>query len=90
MKKLLLIFAVAFLASCSPKVGGEIYLVSATDSSFVIGAKVVATGTQSEIASKADSLAKGYPVIIAGQWIQITYTATDVELNGLFTFKTKK
>ena len=91
MKKTILIACAAlFTSACaSVKVGGEISSLAFSDTTVTIGAKFHAKGTQNEIASKADSLAKGYPVMIAGQWFQIRYSATDVELNTILNFKTK-
>lgn len=87
MKKFILLFCIAALASCTTlKVGGDITSVAQTDSTTSIGFHAHGKG---QLAPKLDSLYKGYPVDLAGHKIQITHTPTYFDINGLLNFKTK-
>jgi hypothetical protein len=75
------------MAGCkSVQVGGEITSVSLTDSTVTIGARFKAQGSFED---KLDSLVKGIPVMLGGQWIQVQHTDSTFDINTLLNFKTK-
>lgn len=86
MKKIVFYLAVmACLAACKTvKVQGEVTSFSSGSNGVSIG--VHAHG-QGQYKPMIDSLAKGYPVWIAGQQIQILHTDTSVDIYGTLNLR---
>ena len=81
MKKILLLSLSIFIFSCaSLKTGGSITSVSQTQTYYLIGFNLHASGNPKPL---LDSISKGIPVHFHGQEIQVLHSDTSLDINGL-------